>query len=146
MAGALLLVMWQGLLPGLLSVCLGFLLTRWLAPRLQWLQRGPNSHLGQTVAATLVVGVPLLLLALALSRSRSYVIEAPQQYRELLDFMARTVLELRHKLPPTSPRSCLKVRRRSSASLRVTWAPRPAHSPTWAVPGWAACYTPMWAC
>ena len=100
MAGALLLVMWQGLLPGLLSVCLGFLLTRWLAPRLEWLQRGPNSHLGQTVAATLVVGVPLLLLALALSRSRSYVIEAPQQYRELLDFMARTVLELRHKLPP----------------------------------------------
>ena len=99
-ASALLLVMWQGLLPGLLCVCLGFLLTRWLAPRLHWLQRGPNSHLGQTVAAALVVAVPLLLLALALSRSRSYVIEAPQQYRELLDFMARTVLELRQKLPP----------------------------------------------
>ena len=28
MAGVLLLVMWRGLLPGLLCVCLGFLLTR----------------------------------------------------------------------------------------------------------------------
>ena len=100
MAGALLLVMWQGLLPGLLCVCLGFLLTRWLTPRFAWLQRGADSRLAQTAAATLVVAVPLLLLALALSRSRSYVIEAPQQYRELLDFMARTVLELRQKLPP----------------------------------------------
>ena len=35
MGGALLLVMWRGLLPGLLCVCLGFLLTRaltaWIA-------------------------------------------------------------------------------------------------------------------
>lgn len=100
MAGALLLVMWQGLLPGLLCVCLGFLLTRWLTPRFARLQRSADSRLGQTLAAALVVAVPLLLLALALSRSRSYVIEAPQQYRELLDFMARTVLELRQKLPP----------------------------------------------
>ena len=92
MAGALLLVMWQGLLPGLLCVCLGFLLTRWLTPRFARLQRSADSRLGQTLAAALVVAVPLLLLALALSRSRSYVIEAPQQYRELLDFMARTVL------------------------------------------------------
>jgi predicted PurR-regulated permease PerM len=100
MAGALLLVMWQGLLPGLLCVCLGFLLTRWLTPRFAWLQPSADSHLAQSAAAALVVAVPLLLLALALSRSRSYVIEAPQQYRELLDFMARTVLELRQKLPP----------------------------------------------
>jgi predicted PurR-regulated permease PerM len=34
-----------------------------------------------------------------LTQSRSYVIELPQQYRELLDYMARTVLELRLKLP-----------------------------------------------
>ena len=33
MAGALLLVMAYGLLSGLLCACLGFLLTRWLAPR-----------------------------------------------------------------------------------------------------------------
>ncbi|MBS0392418.1 MAG: AI-2E family transporter [Proteobacteria bacterium] len=105
MAGALLLVMRCSLLPGLLCVCVGFFLTRWLAPRLVRLRRlGPwgrgYSRSGQTVAATLVMLSPLLLLALALSHSRTYIVDAPQQYRELLDYLARTVLELREKLPP----------------------------------------------
>ena len=102
MGAALLLVMLRGLLPGLLCVCLGFLLTRWLAPRLAWLpSRTANSMAtrGQTAAATLVMLSPLVLLALALSHSRTYIVDAPQQYRELLDFLARTVLELRLKLP-----------------------------------------------
>lgn len=104
MGATLLLVMLRGLLPGLLCVCLGFLLTRWLAPRLAWLRRpGPQgngaSRSGQTLAAALVMLSPLLLVALALSHSRSYIVDAPQQYRELLDFLARTVLELRLKLP-----------------------------------------------
>lgn len=102
MGAALLLVMLRGLLPGLLCVCLGFLLTRWLAPRLAWFpSRTANSMgtRGQTAAATLVMLSPLLLLALALSHSRTYIVDAPQQYRELLDFLARTVLELRLKLP-----------------------------------------------
>ena len=42
-AAALLLVMWRGLLPGLLCVCLGFLLTRaltgWFAAGLGRIQR-----------------------------------------------------------------------------------------------------------
>ena len=29
-----------------------------------------------------------------------YIVDAPDQYRELLDYTARTVLELRLKLPP----------------------------------------------
>ena len=104
MGATLLLVMWYGLLPGMLCVCLGFLLTRWLAPRLVRLRRlGPGargySHSGQSVAAALVMLSPLLLAALALSHSRTYIVDAPQQYRELLDFLARTVLELRLKLP-----------------------------------------------
>lgn len=105
MAAALLLVMERGLLPGLLCACLGFLVTRWLAPRLARLRRKlPGSkgasRAGQIAAATLVILAPLLLMALALSHSRSYIVSAPAQYRELLDFMARTVLELRLKLPP----------------------------------------------
>ncbi|MBS0468931.1 MAG: AI-2E family transporter [Proteobacteria bacterium] len=104
-AATLLLVMWQGLLPGLLCVCLGFLLTRWLAPRLVRLRRmAPGgrgySYSGQSLAAALVMLSPLLLVALALSHSRTYIVDAPQQYRELLDYLARTVLELRQKLPP----------------------------------------------
>ena len=39
MAASLLLIMWQGLLPGLLCVCLGFLATRWFSPRLGALTR-----------------------------------------------------------------------------------------------------------
>jgi predicted PurR-regulated permease PerM len=53
----------------------------------------------QVAAAALVMLSPLVLLAVGLTQSRSYVIELPQQYRELLDYMARTVLELRLKLP-----------------------------------------------
>ena len=111
MGGALLLVMWRGLLPGLLCVCLGFLLTRaltaWIAAgtrRLPGAQRNrpaadapPRS--AQVVAAAVVMLMPLALLAAGLTHSRGYLVDAPQQYRELLTYMARTVLELRLKLP-----------------------------------------------
>ena len=105
MACALLLVLWQGLLPGLLFACLGFSLTRWLARQLA---RLPRDRYGapalprwtQVLAASVVVVAPLGLLLLGLSHSRGYLSEAPQQYRELLDYLARTVLELRLKLPP----------------------------------------------
>ena len=43
--------------------------------------------------------LPLLLLALAYSGARDFVLNASEQYRELLDYIARTVLELRLKLP-----------------------------------------------
>ena len=112
MAGALLLLMVAGLLPGLLFACLGFLVTRWLAQGLAHLSRGlrlrsttPRADLrlprwAQVVAAALVMVAPLGLLFLGLSQSRGFLSEAPLQYRELLDYVARTVLELRQKLPP----------------------------------------------
>ncbi len=89
----------------LICACLGFLLTRWLAPRLAgalprgWQAGGRAFRSGQVAAATLVGIAPLVLVALAATHSRTYIVEAPQQYRELLDFLARTVLELRQKLP-----------------------------------------------
>lgn len=104
MAAALLLIMVYGLLPGLLCVCLGFLLTRAFSGWFGRLRR-PASHAGvprrgaQVAAAALVMLSPLVLVAFGLTQSRSYVVELPQQYRELLDYMARTVLELRLKLP-----------------------------------------------
>ncbi len=112
MAGALLLLMVAGLLPGLLFACLGFLVTRWLAQGLARLSRGlrlrsttPRADLrlprwAQVLAAALVMVAPLGLLFLGLSQSRGFLSEAPLQYRELLDYVARTVLELRQKLPP----------------------------------------------
>ena len=107
-AAVLLLVMWRGLLPGLLCVCLGFLLTRaltgWFAAGLGRIQRqaapSPTSlRVAQVTAAGLVMLLPLALLALGLTHSRGYLVSAPQQYQELLTYMARTVLELRLKLP-----------------------------------------------
>ena len=104
MGAALLLVMWQGLLPGLLCVCLGFLLTRSLSKLLA--RSNPKARENdflprwtQVLAAAIVILAPLALLSGALSHTRGYVTEAPQQYQELLDYLARTVLELRDKLP-----------------------------------------------
>ncbi len=117
MAAGLLLVMWRGLLPGLLSLCLGFVITAGLARALHRVwpgTRGTREVRGaggmpmpvastargaQVLAVTLVVLVPLGLLAIGVTHSRGYIVEAPQQYRELLDYLARTVLELREKLP-----------------------------------------------
>lgn len=111
-AGALLLIMWQGLLPGLLCVCVGFLGTRWFAramdaglarfpparPRLH--VAGTPSSWSRIISATLVTLAPIGLLMLAFSEAREFVLNAPEQYQELLDYIARTVLELRLKLPP----------------------------------------------
>ncbi|VWX56287.1 Predicted PurR-regulated permease PerM [Burkholderiales bacterium 8X] len=113
MAGGLLLVMWQGLLPGLLCACIGFLgtrrIARWLdagSGKLRLPRAGPRSRLAPSaswariLAAALVMLAPLGLLSVAFSEARDFVLNAPEQYQELLDYIARTVLELRLKLPP----------------------------------------------
>jgi len=103
MACTLLLVMWQQLLPGLLCACLGFLLTRGLTSVLGLMDRrapGPiPERWAQVSAATLVSIAPLIWLAIALTHSRGYLTDIPHQYKELLDYLANTVLELRQKLP-----------------------------------------------
>ncbi|GGH48751.1 membrane protein [Comamonas phosphati] len=104
MGASLLLVMLQGLLPGLLCVCAGFLLTRALArllARISLMTRadGMLPRWAQVVAATVLILAPLALLSGALTHTRAYITEAPQQYKELLDYLVQTVLELREKLP-----------------------------------------------
>ncbi|MBU1360386.1 MAG: AI-2E family transporter [Gammaproteobacteria bacterium] len=108
-AATLLLVMWQGLLPGLLCVCIGFLATRWLA---RVLENGVRRTLPTSsvraraalavprgIAAALIMLAPIGLIAVAFSEARDFVLNAPSQYLELIDYIARTVLELRQKLP-----------------------------------------------
>ena len=104
MGAALLLVMHQGILPGLLCVCVGFMLTRALSRLLSRLSprafaRNQLPHWAQVAATTVVILAPLALLSGALSQTRTYITEAPAQYKELLDYLAATVLELREKLP-----------------------------------------------
>ncbi|MEJ7688703.1 MAG: permease, partial [Variovorax sp.] len=91
MAGALLLIMWQSLLPGLLCVCIGFLATRRIARlldaglrRSRWAQRdttllAAGSSLPHIVSATIVMLAPLGLAMLAFSEARDFVLSAPQQ-------------------------------------------------------------------
>ena len=78
MAGALLLLMVEGLLPGLLFACLGFLVTRWVAQQLAYMPRRlrlrsvPNAtprlpRWAQVLAAALVMVAPLVLLMLGLA-------------------------------------------------------------------------------
>lgn len=134
-AAALLLIMWQGLLPGLLCVCIGFLATRWFARVIDaGLRRSrrvkipprigsPTSPTARTVAATLVMLAPIALLALAFSEARDFVLNASEQYRELLDYIARTVLELRLKLPPEMavylPEGAAEIQRVIAGYLRA---------------------------
>ena len=104
MAAVLLLVMHQGLLPGLLTVCVGFLLTRSLTRLLSRADKRPRPaqllpRWAQVAATTIVILAPLLLLSGALSQTRTYITEAPAQYKELLDYLSNTMLELREKLP-----------------------------------------------
>lgn len=116
MGAALLGVMLSHLLVGLLAVCVGFLATRTfvrmmvrLAHRLlERLQpQDANGQLPRRIEAIiqaltiiLVIVAPLVLLGIGISQAREYIVDAPQQYRELLDYVARTILELRQKLPP----------------------------------------------
>ncbi len=130
-AAALLLIMWQGLLPGLLCVCLGFLgtrrLARWLDAGLRRLrpraEQAPAPALPRVLAGALVMLAPVGLLLLGVSEARESVFDAPQQYRDLLDYIARTVLELRLKLPPEIavylPEGAADVQRMLAGYLRA---------------------------
>lgn len=98
-------IMTLRLLPGLICVCLGFFLTRWLA-RAFALQKINSAQAWETVpplarntAAAAIMVLPLAILGLALAHSLDYVIATPKQYGDLLHYMARTILELREKLP-----------------------------------------------
>ncbi len=108
MAGALLLVMLNGLLVGLLAACAGYTLTRFMARKLAQLLRPaalrntPIHHVPRWIeylSVSLVLIVPAVVLTLGLIHSQGYVLNAPQQYREMLNSMAGTLLELRSKLP-----------------------------------------------
>ncbi|HZF83152.1 MAG TPA: AI-2E family transporter [Burkholderiaceae bacterium] len=116
MGTALLGMLLNHLLVGLLAVCVGFLATRTfvrgvirLAERVIarfWPQSAGGSlpariqSLIQALTIVFVVAGPLALLGVGLSQAREFVVDAPQQYRELLDYVARTILDLREKLPP----------------------------------------------
>ncbi|RYF76795.1 MAG: AI-2E family transporter [Comamonadaceae bacterium] len=135
MAAALLLVLLRDLLPGLLFTCIGFLATRSLARalvagwgRLQGVRgrspaAGPRATAwSRGIAAAIVMLAPIGLLVLAFAEAREFVLNAPEQYQGLLDYIARTVLELRLKLPAEVavylPEGAAEVQRMIASHLR----------------------------
>jgi predicted PurR-regulated permease PerM len=85
-----------GLLPGLLAVCLGFLLASAMVGKERL--RGP--HLSPTWAAALVIVLPILALTALFANAKGVAFGAVAQYQALLHHLAGTVLEIRQKLPP----------------------------------------------
>lgn len=90
------LVLIYGLLPGLLAVCVGLLLTSGLigARRTRGLRMKP------ALAAGVIIVLPLIGVGLLLSNLRGMAFGAVTQYQALLHHLALTVLEIRQKLPP----------------------------------------------
>lgn len=84
-----------GLLPGLIAVCLGYLLAVALAGG----GRIKGPRLSPTLAAALVIFVPLLVLGLLLANAKGMAFGVVGQYQALLHHLAGTVLEIRQKLP-----------------------------------------------
>ncbi|NMM13012.1 MAG: permease [Rhodoferax sp.] len=88
-------VLVYGLLPGLLAVCLGYLWAAALAGE----GRRKGLRLSPTLAAAVVVLLPLLGLGLLLANAKGMAFGAVGQYQALMHLLAGTVLEIRQKLP-----------------------------------------------
>ncbi|MDB5778098.1 MAG: hypothetical protein JWP79_2004 [Polaromonas sp.] len=84
-----------GLLPGLLAVCLGYLLAVLLTRqgRVKGLRPSPP------LAAAVVILLPLIGLAILLANAQGMAFDVVGQYQALLHYLASTVLEIRQKLP-----------------------------------------------
>jgi predicted PurR-regulated permease PerM len=85
-----------GLLPGLIAICVGHL----IASSLSGQSYAPKVRLSPTVAALVVIVLPILAIVLLLANARGMVFGAVSQYQAMLHHLAATVLEIRQKLPP----------------------------------------------
>lgn len=84
-----------GLLPGLLAVCLGYLVTVSLAGE----HRLKGVRMKPPMAAAVVVILPLVGLGILLANAKGMAFGIVGQYQALLHYLASTVLEIREKLP-----------------------------------------------
>ena len=90
-------VLMYGLLPGLIAMCLGYLVTLSLSRQTT---ASAQPKLRPAVAATIVIVLPLAAIALLLANAKGMVFGAVTQYQAMLNHLAATVLEIRQKLPP----------------------------------------------
>lgn len=90
-----LVVLVFGLLPGLLALCLGYLLASGLAGA-----HRNRLRLAPVWAAALVIVLPLVALLTLLAHAKGVTFGVVAQYQALLHHLAGTVLQIRQKLPP----------------------------------------------
>lgn len=84
-----------GLLPGLLSACLGYLLAGVMTRQ----GRAQGPRLSPMVAAAVVILLPLIGVGVLLANAKGMAFGVVGQYQALLHYLASTVLEIRQKLP-----------------------------------------------
>ena len=94
--GLCIAVLVYGLLPGLLAVCLGYLLTSALSRD----SGRRRLRLRPLWAAGLVIVLPIVGIVVLLLNAKGVVFGALAQYQALLHHLAGTVLQIRQKLPP----------------------------------------------
>jgi len=85
-----------GLLPGLLSVCLGYALAHALCGN----GRPKRLRVKPPIAAALVILMPILAVVIFSMNAKWMAFGAVAQYQALLHHIAETVLQIRQKLPP----------------------------------------------
>lgn len=89
-------VLIYGLLPGLIAVCVGYLVATGLSRQ----TLAPAVRMSPTVAAVVVIVLPILAIVLFLANAKGMVFGAVSQYQAMLHHLGATVLEIRQKLPP----------------------------------------------
>lgn len=92
-------VLLYGLLPGLLATCVGFLAVHSLTRAEARLTRPAARALSPSLAATLVIALPLTGLVVFAFNAKGMTLGAINQYQALLHHLAGTVLQIREKLP-----------------------------------------------
>ncbi len=95
-ASVCVLVLAYGLLPGLLAVCIGYLMAQGLSTQ----TRIARLRLNRSLAAGVVIVLPVLLVLLLLVNAQGMAFGLLAQYQAILRHMAQTILEIRQKLPP----------------------------------------------
>ena len=86
-------VLLNGLLPGLLSLCVGYLISEWIA------NKGKRLKINATIASTILIVMPMVVMVLLIANAKGMMIGMVSQYKMLLTHLANTVLEIMKKLP-----------------------------------------------
>lgn len=82
-----------GMLPGLLSMCVGYLVASLLT------NKGTKLKLNSTMSAAIVITLPIVMMIFLLANAKGMLLGIIGQYQLLINHLANTVLEIIQKMP-----------------------------------------------